>query len=217
MMPDQPTWNRATVVPPETGTHTSPKAAAAGYGYGPTSKVATTLFRVASIRLTVPSPWFGTKTLPSAAIAALPGPSPTFHTCNHAQRPRIEPHGEHVRSGRHPDRLVADRDRVGREEPDGHRPGLVGRGIDAKDACAAVVAHPDRARAVANLPRRPPDLDPGDDRVGGRVDPRHLPLNSLVAHTDPGPNSTSQRLGPTGIRSTTRSDRGSTRSTASVP
>jgi hypothetical protein len=46
----------ATVVPPETGTHTSPQAAAAGYGYGPTLTVATTLLRVASIRLKVPSP-----------------------------------------------------------------------------------------------------------------------------------------------------------------
>src|SRR5262249_51428180 len=75
---DQPTWNLTTWVPPETGTHTSPNAVAAGYGVGPTLYVATTLFLVGSIRLTVPSTVFGTNTLPSAAIAGLAGPYPTF-------------------------------------------------------------------------------------------------------------------------------------------
>src|SRR5262245_31941409 len=78
MMPDQPTWNLTTLLPPETGTHTSPKATAAGYGVGPTLYVATTLFLAASIRLTVPSTVFGTNTLPSLAIAALLGPRPTL-------------------------------------------------------------------------------------------------------------------------------------------
>src|SRR5262249_46856193 len=74
----QPTWKRTTRFAPLTGTHTSPNAAAAGNGFGPTLKVATTRFVRWSIRLTVPSKLFGTKTLPSLPNAALLGPSPTF-------------------------------------------------------------------------------------------------------------------------------------------
>jgi hypothetical protein len=44
-----------------------------------------------------------------------------------------------------------------------------------------------------------------------------VPLNSLVAHTAPAPNSTSHRLGPIGIRATTCFDCGFTRSTLPVP
>ena len=36
MMPDQPTWKRTTCLPPANGTQTSPKAVAAGNGFGPT-------------------------------------------------------------------------------------------------------------------------------------------------------------------------------------
>src|SRR4051812_5503504 len=56
----------------------SPKPAAAGKGFAPTLYVPITLFVRWSIRLTVPSQWFGTKRLPSLANAGLAGPPPTL-------------------------------------------------------------------------------------------------------------------------------------------
>jgi len=65
-------------VPPALGTQMSPNAAAAGNGRMPTEIVWMTLFVAGSILETVSSPTLGTKTVPSAPIAAFSGPWPTW-------------------------------------------------------------------------------------------------------------------------------------------
>src|SRR5215210_8731560 len=55
----------------------SPNAEAAGNGFVPTGIVSTTVFVAGSIRETVLEPRFGTKTVPSSAIAAFSGCLPT--------------------------------------------------------------------------------------------------------------------------------------------
>jgi hypothetical protein len=69
--------SRSISVPAELGTQMSPNAAAAGNGPRPTGTTSMMWFVAGSIRETVFEPLFGTKTVPSSAMAALSGALPT--------------------------------------------------------------------------------------------------------------------------------------------
>src|SRR5207244_3519470 len=86
-----------------------------------------------------------------------------------------------ARVGRHPDRLVVDRDRGRPEHPDRHRAHLVRRRVDPPDVLALAVPDPDRTGAVADLLRGDADLDHGDDLVRRRVDAPDTALDDARA------------------------------------
>src|SRR6185437_11370691 len=113
---------------------------------------------------------------------------------------RIDPRDGVRAVVRDPDRVARDRDRA-RRVADAHRRHPVRVGVDPDDAPAEGRADPDRAAAVAEVPRAEVlDVDPTTDLVRPRVDPVDVPaiglgrpdragairdVPDLVAHRDP--------------------------------